>query len=450
MKSELSNHQGKRVQTTSKSKPVVNLSFLRRQVQNGEPAIAMKRVNKIKGFISNRFKVQNGFKAGSLNPTRFMVHAHIYALNREPNLKRIGIAAWILFAPRTTSATSHDCSVPATCASQSILQVNFGWMSRPARRKKTTTKQTKNMSDKTKIQWTDSTDNFWSGCTKVSSGCTNCYAEARDKRQLIEPVSHWGKGALRLKTISAVKQALALNRMPWICDACGAAFPDPFNDSVCPDCRKCGSCHRRRIFSLSLGDWLDHEVPVEWLAEMLDTIRRCDQVTWILCTKRPENFGERLDKAMEILGGESSTWVNQWRQGNPPKNIILLTSIENQEMATKRIPQLLEIPAACRGLSLEPLLGSVSLNPICLGHEQGLHWLILGGESGVNARPCAVEWIRSLLQQGMAAGVATFVKQLGAAPQLGRDDVQIIRDKKGGDISEWPKDLQVREFPKGF
>jgi protein gp37 len=80
------------------------------------------------------------------------------------------------------------------------------------------------MSDKTKIKWADSTWNPWSGCTKVSDGCKNCYAEARDARQLQEKKSHWGKGVPRLKSVGAVKQALAMNRKPWICDGCGEAY----------------------------------------------------------------------------------------------------------------------------------------------------------------------------------------------------------------------------------
>ncbi len=354
------------------------------------------------------------------------------------------------------------------------------------------------MSEKSTIAWTDSTINFWSGCTKVSPGCANCYAEARDKRHMIEPVSHWGKGAPRLKHKGAVKDALAFNRQPWICDECGEPRQRP--EEICPECESqpthytspITKVHRRRIFSLSLGDWLDDEVPIEWLAEMLDTIRQCDQVTWILCTKRPENFTDRL---MEVANdqadddGEHSTllgaWIDEWLMGvKIPSNIILLTSVENQEQADIRIPQLLRIPAACRGLSLEPLLGGVDLElqhgcrgcnhpgnivihwnehgrcSICngSGHEpSGIDWLIIGGESGTNARPCNVDWIRRLVAQGKCAGVATFVKQLGTKPVWTHivpgcsvrefDESLDLHDKKGGDPDEWPADLRVQEWP---
>lgn len=331
------------------------------------------------------------------------------------------------------------------------------------------------MSEKSKIAWCDSTVNFWSGCTKVSPGCANCYAEARDARMLQEKVIHWGKGAPRLKSKSAVKQALAMNRKPWICDECGWAdsfeFVAPKGTEPCSFCEQCNdnrNFHRRRIFSLSLGDWLDEEVPIEWLAEMLDTIRRCSDVTWILCTKRPASFNKRLRGVRDAEKLETSPdsynaslrgWLTAWHEGNAPRNVILLTSVENQAMADKRIPELLKIPAACRGLSIEPLLEHVVLPEVEMEYgldrmwpkKERIKWLIIGGESGANARPCNVEWIRSIVQQGKAAGVATFVKQLGKNVISTKEEccphkVYLI-DKKGGDISEWPEDLRVQEWP---
>ena len=340
------------------------------------------------------------------------------------------------------------------------------------------------MSEKTNIAWCDSTLNFWEGCTKVSTGCANCYAEARDKR--FTGGKLWGKGAPRRKSKSAVKDALAFNRKPWICDECGIATDNETLGAHVTDGLVCnGKLHHRRIFSLSLGDWLDDEVPIEWLAEMLDTIRKCPDVDWILCTKRPENFFKRMDEAQgwdfDFGKRESCGFIRDWRQGTTiPPNIILLASVENQAMADLRIPQLLKIPAARRGLSLEPLLGVVNLT---IGHDymkrdtlrgvlksfnsdgqcktetggEKIDWLIIGGESGTSARPCNVEWIRSLVAQGKSAGVPGFVKQFGAVPYTmdasKLPDGRLVgqwnmRDKKGGDITEWPKDLQVQEFYK--
>lgn len=335
------------------------------------------------------------------------------------------------------------------------------------------------MSEKSKISWTDSTINFWSGCTKVSAGCAHCYAEARDARMLQEKVIHFGKGAPRLKSKSAVKEALRLNAKPWICDLCGGSFSeDQKREHECVD--RGGSqmpFHRRRIFSLSLGDWLDDEVPTEWLAEMLDTVRRCDQVTWILCSKRWENFTPRLTDVMRWYedhppatnGDKTWLWILDWISTDKiPSNIIGLCSVENQAMADERIPQFLKVPLACRGLSLEPLIGSVDLTkwiefqePQDGGRAYKLDWLIIGGESGDKARPCNVDWIRSLVQQGRAAGVPVFVKQMGANPVMdfstvtsdfiekrGENATPIgLIDKKGGNPAEWPADLRVQNWP---
>lgn len=321
------------------------------------------------------------------------------------------------------------------------------------------------MAQQTKISWADSTINWWSGCTKVSPGCAHCYAETRDKRHMIEARDHWGKGAPRLKHVGAVKQALAMNRRPWICDGCGNAEIHKTPAERFYGCQKCKCLtqHRRRIFSLSLGDIGDTEIPFEWFNEAMVTIDKCDEVIWILCTKRPVEFLERWLKVCEHWGRTDTRL---------PENIVMLTSVENHVAADLRIPQLLRIPAACHGLSLEPLLGPVditlskdSIPPVSVIATGNLQWLIIGGESGPAARPCNVDWIRSLVRQGHAAGVATFVKQLGSspfvttysgnmsiAPEYKRPFINglYLSDKKGGDISEWPSDLRVQQWPAGF
>lgn len=342
------------------------------------------------------------------------------------------------------------------------------------------------MALKTNIEWCDITINFWSGCTMVSPGCSNCYAKARDDRHLQGPVSHWGKGAPRLKVAGAVKAAVAANKKPWICDACGKASRDkPFD--CCKDAKGHPTIHfhRRRVFSLSLGDWLDKEVPIEWLAEMLATIRKCNDLTWILCTKQPENFLTRLEQAQDYLfdhgDRKAAGWIHVWRKhGIPPASVILLTSVENQATADERIPLLLRIPAACHGISLEPMLEPVDISlitdkdnhPGCAsfdvlkGHmihhdddnnytdAEALDWVILGGESGPDARPCNAEWFIPIVEQCQAAGVPVFVKQLGAKPfwpirehGITSDQLNPQSDKKGGNILDWPKQLRVREFP---
>jgi protein gp37 len=297
------------------------------------------------------------------------------------------------------------------------------------------------MSEKTNISWCDSTVNWWSGCTMVKdqhgglkeSGCARCYAKTRDDRMMIEPVSHWGKGAPRLKHSGAVKNALAMNRRPWICDNCGTAhatIPNLCTKSKEPGTQDCYSTnfHRRRIFSLSLGDWLDEEVQAIWLLEMLYTVMVCDQCVWILCTKRPENFSKLVGKVMDMANedafyssneysGKLGVWLDAWlNRMTIPKNIIILASVENQDAAEQRIPELLKIPAACHGLSCEPLLSEVNLGEWLFDEAKPLKWIIAGGESGQGARMCSIGWLNFLRIQCQETATAFFCKQLGSNP----------------------------------
>lgn len=360
------------------------------------------------------------------------------------------------------------------------------------------------MSKETKIEWADSTVNFWSGCTKVSAGCAHCYAEALSNRKLGN-IGGWGKGAARKRHQSAFTDAVRLNKKPWVCERCGVAQNAGgvgWNHANTGYCSACKSeevrFHRRRVFSLSLGDWLDPEVPIEWLAEMLDTIRRCDQLQWLLVTKRPELFEKRLAEVLwhkRMHTGERSEvdepkfylgdWVSSWLASNPPTHVMVLTSVEDQRAADERIPALLRIPAAKRGLSCEPLLGPVDFPQAAPcgyycdhdeyggGHRpghglSGINWVIVGGESGAEARPCAMDWIAEIQRQCVGAAVPVFVKQLGKLAvcenanlfEFPNDEMVVsfgqafasarlmTRDPKGGDINEWPDQLRVRKFPE--
>ncbi len=156
----------------------------------------------------------------------------------------------------------------------------------------------------------------------------------------------------------------------------------------------------------------------------------------------------------------------------PLPNVHLGVSAEDQPNADKRIPLLLQTPAARRFVSLEPLLGPIDaggyISRDVLGRNDasgGLDWVIVGGESDeirLKARPCDVAWIRLAVEQCKAAGVPVFVKQLGSRPvqrvvygpngfDARPEDVHVepiaLRDRKGGDPAEWPEDLRVREMP---
>jgi protein gp37 len=301
------------------------------------------------------------------------------------------------------------------------------------------------MSERTNIPWCDSTVNDWIGCTKVSPGCTNCYAEQWDRRMMIEKVIHWGPGAPRYKCALATKLRASLNRKPLVCDVCGNAIAWQGDEDM-PRCDRevgdwgtpCGSVtfHRRRIFSLSQGDWLD-EVPVEWLAEMLDSIWQAPDCYHLLLTKRPELWPERKSQLFRYLQQTRKhdrafgNWLHAWHEGTPPENVWVGTTVEDQKRAHERIPALLKIPAKVRFLSCEPLLEGIDLK------LSGIHWVIVGGESGSNARPCHVDWIRSIIRQCKVANVACFVKQLGAHTVIADTTRIYLKDPKGGDPAEF-------------
>jgi protein gp37 len=323
------------------------------------------------------------------------------------------------------------------------------------------------MSDATKIEWTDFSWSPWEGCTKVSPGCLNCYAEARDKRHLIEPVDHWGKGAPRRRT-KDWKKPLAWNR--------AASKPVAVNYGCTDDLGEPAKAfYRPRVFP-SVCDWLDDEVSIEWLADFLNLIRLTPNLDWLLLTKRPENWRSRIEAVIRLKtdgtgkGGMFWQWMVEWLGGKPPRNVWIGTSVEDQPRADERIPELLKIPAAVRFLSVEPLLGPVDIEEFFTAggdhidsrHWCPIDWVIVGGESGPGARPCNVEWIRDIVRQCKAAGVPCFVKQLGARPVYNRPDGGFpmfsatptkevpleLKHPKGGDPAEWADDLRVREFPR--
>lgn len=261
------------------------------------------------------------------------------------------------------------------------------------------------MAEKTKIQWTDSTFNPWRGCTKVSEGCRHCYAETLAHRNP-RVLGIWGpQGTRPLASESLWEEPRKWNR----------------------------EAHKRqrrhRVFCASLADVFedrrDLDVPRQRLFNLVEETPWLD---WQILTKRPENVSDL-----------APLWCDDW-----PVNAWLLTSIEDQENANARIPWLLRAPARLRGLSVEPLLSEIDLGPwLC---KDMIHWVIVGGESGSD-RACDVHWVRSLIYQCRHYRVPVFVKQLGATPIMGRIPLPLL-DRKGGTLSEWPADLQVREFPR--
>ena len=319
------------------------------------------------------------------------------------------------------------------------------------------------MSENTNIEWCDATFNSIIGCAPCSTGCQHCYAKTLTER--------FGKDfAVRRRTTAANwKKAETWNRKAL--------------ESYSPGDRN------PRVFCASMADWLDDadvlmpdgridQGGVETLADLLDLIRRTPNLDWLLLSKRPENWMGRIADARDSLlqrgNAAGGFWCQAWwasgQQNDgplvakPPANVWMGVSAENQEYWDKRVPVLLDIPARVRFVSCEPLLGPIDMayaafnGADSFGSLEGIHWTIWGGESGPKARPCNVEWIRDGVRQCREAGVAAFVKQLGARPYNGgRDDMYDecvgtaihYRNRKGGDMAEWPEDLRIREWPEG-
>jgi len=271
----------------------------------------------------------------------------------------------------------------------------------------------------TKIEWADHTFNPWEGCTKVSPGCAHCYAAARNKR--FAGGANWGKGAPRRRTSEANwKQPLKWDEAPSRRAAIGRLLGEgqSFAEEPRPP----------RVFCASLADWLDDEVPIEWLADLLALIRKTPHLDWLLLTKRPQNWRPRIAAAADYhhdYGDRNvGAWLWDWfKHGIAPANVWIGTTVEDQQRADERIPQLLQIPARVRFLSGEPLLGPVEFSNVthrsdcvaALGKPAlaGIHWVIAGGESGPGARPMHPAWARSLRDQCAGAGVAFHFKQWG-------------------------------------
>lgn len=248
------------------------------------------------------------------------------------------------------------------------------------------------------ISWTDHTFNPWMGCTKVGPGCDHCYAEQRMDKRL--NVVGWGAGQRRKRTsVSYWREPIKWN------DAEAGKFYAEHG-------------RRQRVFCASLADVFDNEVDPQWRADLFTLIQKTPALDWLLLTKRIGNVQAMLPN--HVIGG------------GLPENVWLGATICNQEEADRDIPKLLAVPAAVRFLSMEPLLGPVSLrwlpafsdnapttaqNPIGrTGHLDGLRridWVIVGGESSPAARPMHPDWARSLRDQCAAAGVPFLFKQWG-------------------------------------
>ena len=214
------------------------------------------------------------------------------------------------------------------------------------------------MAQSSSIEWTEATWNPVTGCTKISPGCLNCYAE---------------RMARRLKAMGQVR------------------YRNEFRLTLQPDVVEAPLRWRkaRMIFVNSMSDLFHKDVPAEFIARCFSVMEEASRHTFQVLTKRPE-------RALELA--EELPW---------PGNVWLGASVESADYVG-RIRTLVKIPAAVRFLSLEPLLGPIPRLPLA-----GIDWVIVGGESGPGARPMEKAWVRQIRDRCLAHGVPFFFKQWG-------------------------------------
>jgi protein gp37 len=216
------------------------------------------------------------------------------------------------------------------------------------------------MARKTTIEWTEMTWNPVTGCTKVSPGCKHCYAETMAKRLVAMGSPRYREG-----------------------------FKLALQEDLVDLPRKWRS--PRKIFVNSMSDLFHEDVPTEYIARVFRTMAQCPQHTFQVLTKR----ADRLLEISSSLHWSANVWMG--------------VSVENQKY-TSRIRSLQQVPAQVRFLSIEPMLGPIEDLPL-----SGIHWVIVGGESGRGARPLQREWVVGVFRQCRASRVPFFFKQWGGA-----------------------------------
>jgi protein gp37 len=319
----------------------------------------------------------------------------------------------------------------------------------------------------TNIEWATKVWNPTRGCRRVSSGCEHCYAERQAAR-------HAGPGGAYEGLV-----AIGKNGPRWTGEArfLPHKLAEPF-----------GWGGHHRVFVDSMSDLFYEGFFDEQIAAVFGVMAACPQHDFLVLTKRIEQAADWfrwvssgrqprawcVGEAARLLEGFTHQGdLHEW----PLPNVWLGVSVEDQATADERIPLLLKTPAAVHFVSAEPLLGRVN---ICQVPDSAtrpmefsarytplgdLDWVIVGGESGPGARPFDVAWARLLVETCAEAGVACFVKQLGARPwdsglaerALGHrvasesvvEDFRLkLADRKGGAPAEWPLSLRVRQFPR--
>lgn len=265
------------------------------------------------------------------------------------------------------------------------------------------------------LKYRDAAGNIVWGCIHVSPGCRHCYSEALAKRYgrggpFSLPVMNGLTPFLDDAELHKMRSAKQIGGLPVAGSRC---FIGDMTD----------------IF----GEWVSDDLLNRLFS---DTLEIRTDVTWQILTKRAKRMHEYLS----------------WRWGGgriPLRHIHLGVSVENQHFADERILLLLQTPAAVRFVSYEPALEYVNFRP----WVNVLDWIIFGLESGGGARSGDADWGRDLLAACEGARARPFMKQLGAngfdsaRTASGASESLCFRDRKGGDMAEWPEDLRIRQFP---
>lgn len=274
------------------------------------------------------------------------------------------------------------------------------------------------------ISWTDETWNPTRGCTRISEGCRNCYAESvaarfSGKDPSGKPLAYYG---LARQSDNGPRWTGKL-----------VMVPEHLHD---PERWK----RPRKIFVNSMSDLFHEKLTDDQIASVFLVMLNAPRHTFQVLTKRAARMRRWVD------------WFAKERGDFMPSHIWLGVSAENQETADERLPELYQTAAHMLFVSAEPLLEAIDLSRWLgiHGSRMGVSWVIVGGESGREGRPFDVEWARSLIRQCRSADAAPFIKQLGAKvyDSTGRWEARDVLPLHGPDISEWGEDFAIREFPR--
>lgn len=242
------------------------------------------------------------------------------------------------------------------------------------------------IAENSNIEWTDSTWNPVTGCTKVSPGCAHCYAERFAKRLQLMGQSRYRNGFRLTLHRDLIDEPLRWQK-------------------------------RRLVFVNSMSDLFHEDIPFSFIRRVFDTMNRATRHTFQILTKRAELLAEYA---------QNLTWTS---------NIWVGVSVENSKFVW-RIDYLRKVPAAVRFLSVEPLLGPIPQLPLT-----GMHWVIVGGESGPKARPMKPTWVREIRDRCDTANVPFFFKQWGGVNKKANG-----RTLDGRIWNQYPENFQLAQF----